>query len=303
MLERKSSGAVLSIETFSLHNGPGIRTTLFLKGCALGCRWCANPESLNPSPEVTYDRELCLPECGECLRRYPGGIVSRDADGRVSFAGPIPVPADDSFCPTGALSIVGEIMRSAELIPRLVKDRPFFDESGGGVTISGGEPLFQPGFSLDLLLRLKSERIHTALDTAGFADWEILEQVSAAADLILYDLKAVDSELHREWTGVDNRLILDNLTRLLALRGEAVRVRFPLIPGYTDGQTAAAAEFLASRKVRGIDLLPFHSLASRKYRLLGRSYPLEGQAGAGSDQVARAVGVFGENGIAARVSG
>ena len=201
-----STGSVFNIQRFSLQDGPGLRSTVFMKGCPLACLWCHNPESQAPQAEILRLETRCM-ACGQCSAEDLAGRSGRVMGGR-----------DLEACPTGALQQVGEELEPAELVRRLLRDRPFFDESGGGVTFSGGEPLAQPAFLVEALGRLRAEGVHTALDTCGFAPWHALEQAASAASLVLYDLKLMDDARHRAATGQSNRIILDNLKALAGLQ-------------------------------------------------------------------------------------
>jgi pyruvate formate lyase activating enzyme len=260
------TGLVFNVQRFSVHDGPGVRTTVFVKGCPLCCAWCHNPESQHPATEFVRLRHLCM-RCGHCTDDeldHPV-VVGRDEE-------------DVAACPTGALQGVGERIGSAALVETLLRDRIFFDESGGGVTISGGEPLVQAAFVTDVLRRLRAEGVHTALDTCGFGRWDELRDAAEHASLVLYDLKVMDSARHQAATGVPNGLILDNL-RALAGVHPAIWIRIPVIPGVNDddGNMAAAAAFIHSVPgLRQVDLLPYHPTAEAKFARLGMDYTLHG---------------------------
>jgi pyruvate formate lyase activating enzyme len=227
-------GIVFKIKKYALHDGPGIRTTVFLKGCPLRCWWCHNPEGQVPEPEP-----------------MPLAMAAKDR-------------CDDRS------AIVGRRWTVKALLAEIEKDRLFYDESGGGATFSGGEPLAQPEFLKALLEQCRLREIHTAVDTSGYAPEKLVEAVLAKADLVLYDLKTMDDAAHRRYTGVDNRLILDNLKTLAGLGPEIV-VRIPLVPGINDDpdNIRTTAQFVRSlNTVRQVDLLPFHAIADGKYRRL-----------------------------------
>jgi len=295
----ETRGIVFNCESFSLHNGPGIRTTLFLKGCPLRCLWCANPESWSMEAEVSYNRELCIPECREC-EKIAGSLLSeRDREGKILI--PPGIPRTDATlaeaagaCPARALSVEGCSVSVEDAVQLLCKDRPFFDESGGGVTLSGGEPLLQPEFSAALLRRLKSEGIHTALDTCGDAAPEIYRKVSKLADLVLFDFKAAGSDVHREWTGKSNERILANLEHTAAERPQQLRVRIPFIPGLngTENEMSAMAKVLKALGISRADLLPYHRLGIHKYRQQGKEYTLGSVTVPVSETLQEAVQIF-----------
>lgn len=301
-----ATGTVFSVERFSLHNGPGIRSTLFLKGCPFTCLWCGNPESQLPQPELVYNRDLCIPGCLECLRHCPEGAVEMDAEDRanlrwelLSEAPTETLVACSDACPTGALTVSGERIDAETATDRLLVDRPFYVESGGGVTISGGEPLMQPEFSFRVLKLVKAAGVHTVLDTAGAGTSDDLRRLSSVSDLILYDVKEADPELHRRWVGDDNQGVLDNLHLLLSERRETVVVRFPYIPSLngTSTRIAAMMELLRSLGVVKMELLPYHRLGVGKYAQLGRRCPLPDLRAPEQSEIDRVVRRFEDSGI------
>jgi len=259
-----SHGTVFNIQRYSTQDGPGLRSTVFMKGCPLTCRWCHNPESQSRSSQFLRMENRCM-ECGRCTPEELAGQVARDLG-----------EEDLEACPTGAVQQVGEVLEPGELVARLLRDRIFFDESGGGVTFSGGEPLMQPDFLLESLERLQAEGVHTALDTCGFAPWEDLLAAAGRSNLVLYDLKLMDEARHREATGQSNRRILDNL-KALARVHPAIWIRIPVIPGVNDdpANLEATARFLAPLAgVRQVDLLPYHPTGVAKFARLGMTYTL-----------------------------
>lgn len=245
-------GRLLRLQRYSLQDGPGLRTTVFLKGCPLACIWCHNPESQAAESEAMRSEDRCL-RCGFC-ERVPAGADQAEA------------------CPTGAFQWVGREATVAELVAEVLRDRPFFEQSGGGVTFSGGEPLMQAPFVAGALAALKAEAVTTALDTCGFAPWADLEAVAKDADLVLYDLKLIDSERHRAATGVPSEPILENLARLGRVH-PALWIRVPLIPGLNDDAAnleATARIAAATPGARRVDLLPYHATGLAKAARLGR---------------------------------
>ena len=256
------TGLVFNVQRFSVHDGPGVRTTVFMKGCPLCCAWCHNPESQSPVPEFVRLRHLCM-SCGRCTEDELDNPVVNDRD-----------EDDVEACPTGALQGVGERVEPEALVTSLLRDRIFFDESGGGVTISGGEPLVQPAFVTEVLRLLRAEGVHTALDTCGFGRWPDLRDAAAHANLVLYDLKLMDPARHKAATGVSNEIILDNLRSLAGVH-PAIWIRIPIIPGVNDDDAniEAAADFVRSVPgIRQVDLLPYHPTGEAKFARLGMDY-------------------------------
>lgn len=274
MSKRLSNGVIFNIQRFSIHDGPGIRTTVFLKGCPLSCSWCHNPESQAGQHEIMFWADRCT-GCRLCSENCERQAISWSPERQVG---------DDcqecgvcvTRCPQGALELVGRTVSATEVLAELLKDEAFYDQSGGGVTFSGGEPLAQPEFLQELLVGAKRYHWHTAVDTSGFAPWSVLEPLLPLVDLWLYDLKLMDDASHQKYTGVSNQSILDNLRRLVAA-GRRVEVRVPLVPGVNDGQEnwSALQSFLQPLPIRGIKLLAYHSYGMEKYQRLG----LPGQNG------------------------
>ncbi len=268
-------GIVFNIMRFSVHDGPGIRTTVFLKGCPLRCAWCHNPESQSFHPEVMYSAARCV-HCGDCIAACPNHALAwssesgpvRDRD-RCENCGTCA-----GACPTAARQVVGRQMTVAELMREIRKDAIFFDESGGGVTFSGGEPLAQPDFLAAALDACAQEGIHRVVDTSGFAPTDVLRRIAPNVSLFLFDLKTLDDARHRQFVGSSNELVLKNLKTLVAL-GSKLIVRIPIIPTVNDDikQIRAAVEFLADLGLREFSLLPYHSLGDDKYSRLSLEQP------------------------------
>lgn len=280
-------GLVFNIQKFSLHDGTGIRTLVFLKGCPLACRWCANPEGISPSVELAYEPAKCVGagSCGRCVDTCPSdAILTTPMDGKVEIdrtrCDACGLCAD--VCPSQALERVGQWMTVEEVLRAVEEDSSFYARSGGGLTVSGGEPLLQAAFTVELLQAARSRGIHTALETSGSCPWEDLERACLLADEIFFDVKALDGAKHCEGTGIPNQRILKNLQRLCARFPERpLRIRTPVIPGFNDtlADIRAIAEFLGTlpRPV-AYELLPFHRFGEPKYARLGKTCPLGGIA-------------------------
>jgi pyruvate formate lyase activating enzyme len=275
------AGVVFDVKRGSADDGPGIRTTVFLKGCPLRCAWCHNPEGLGPRPVLSVTPGRCVASgggagCGACAEACPEGAIRWSEDG---------APVTDRHrcaacgrcveaCPSGARELLGAAWSSAALVDEVARDRPFFDASGGGVTFSGGEPLAQPAFLLDCLRACRDAGLHTALDTSGYAPPDVALAAAAAADLVLFDLKHPDPVRHERFTGVPLRAIVHNL-RALDAAGARLWLRVPVIPGINDDADARSG-FVALlgtlRRSYPVWLLPYHETAAAKYARLGRAY-------------------------------
>lgn len=266
------TGTVFNIQRFSVNDGPGIRTTVFLKGCPLRCKWCHNPESISPDPELVLKGERCI-RCGECFDLCKNHAVQR-VDGAYTTIRESCIACGDCVegCNAEGREIAGKIMAAAEVMAEVLKDRIFYDHSRGGVSFSGGEPLLQHEFLCELLESSKTQGLHTVVDTTGMTTPAILSRVSANVDLFLYDLKSLDDKKHREFTGVSNEQILGNLKMLADLRKDVI-VRVPVIPGFNDDpeDVKALGSFVATLgNVTEIHLLPYHTTGIEKLRRLGK---------------------------------
>jgi pyruvate formate lyase activating enzyme len=282
-LEKQLTGKVYDIQGFSVQDGPGIRTTVFLKGCPLRCPWCHSPESQQFHAQLSWMEMKCvgIDECGKCPEAcskgaiYPGKVkkhpVTQEDIRHIHIDRTICDNCGDcaDVCHHKALYICGTDYTVEELVERLSKDIPFYEESGGGVTVSGGEPLSQPEFTMQLLKSLKEHGIHTALDTTGYAQYKFIEQVLPYTELFLYDLKHMDSEQHKIVIGVNNKLILENAQKI-ATAGGNMQIRIPVIPNFNDSEEniGETGEFCKSlgEAVTLIQLLPYHNLGVMKYQ-------------------------------------
>jgi pyruvate formate lyase activating enzyme len=286
-------GSIFNLQRFSLQDGPGLRSTVFMKGCPLTCLWCHNPESQARGPEFLRQENRCM-HCGLCSEDDLAGRSAR-----------MMADHDVAACPTGAMQKVGQCVEAAALVKQLLRDRVFFDESGGGVTFSGGEPLMQPSFLNESLARLRAEGVHTALDTCGFAPWSTLRDAAGLASLVLYDLKLMDDARHREATGQSNQAILENLRALCGVHHE-IWIRVPVIPGLNDDEAnlEAAARFLAPLAgIRQVDLLPYHRTGEAKFARVGRDYPLAGLTPPTPECMETLAGIFRARGLTTTLGG
>ncbi|MDR2096446.1 MAG: glycyl-radical enzyme activating protein [Treponema sp.] len=267
-------GFLSNIQKFSLHDGPGIRTVVFFKGCPLSCLWCSNPETREPGGSVLRDTARCV-RCLRCVEVCPAGAIKDDLS--VNRGACTACGSCVRECPQKALSINGRRRSLEETLRICLQDRPFYEESGGGVTLSGGEVLTQRRFARELLEALRREGIHTALETTGYAPPGVFWQTAEPADLLLFDIKHYDRDRHFSGTGVYNDLILDNLKTVLAAR-KAVLPRLPVIPGFNDSLMDALgfSRLLQSLGLKQAQLLPFHQFGEKKYEMLGLPYPLRG---------------------------
>lgn len=269
---RQPTGTIFAIQRFCLHDGPGIRTTVFLKGCPLACPWCHNPEGRDADPEVWFLDGRCI-RCGACVEACP--VPPSGPAPAVDPARCVRCGACVEACPTGAREWTGRTVSAEECLREAVRDRPFFAQSGGGVTFSGGEPLLQAGFLLDCLRSCRERGLHAAVDTCGYAPREVLLEAASVADLFLFDLKLVDDARHRDETGVAAQPILDNLIALDA-SGAEIWIRVPLVPGFNDNGASLAAigqAVLRLERTRRIHLLPYHRIGESKHGRLGLRGP------------------------------
>ncbi|MDH7569415.1 MAG: glycyl-radical enzyme activating protein [Armatimonadota bacterium] len=295
-----SAGLVFDVDTFAVHDGPGIRMAVYFKGCPLSCRWCHSPESRRSAPELIRVPERCR-RCGACVAACPRGVHQVDASGhRIDRQRCAACGACVDCCPYGALAIKGFWVEHEVLVRRAERLRPFFNHSGGGVTLTGGEVTRQPEFAAALLAGCQQRGIHTAIETSGACRWETLERLLEHTDLVLYDLKLMDDARHRQWVGISNRQILQNARRLA---GRNVQVRIPLIPGITDTEENLNAifSFMARAGLASAALLPYNAAAGAKYEWLDEPYPIAGDTQT-PDQLARLAALGTRAGIAVSIA-
>jgi pyruvate formate lyase activating enzyme len=300
------SGLVFDIKRYAINDGPGIRVTIFLKGCPLACRWCHNPESISPRVQKMYTESKCI-GCGECVKICPQQACKLTPEGIVT---------DDSLCircgqcaevcPALATEMSGRYESVTDLIEVIENERPFFDQSGGGVTFSGGEPLMYPEFLKEILDACGRLQIHRTVDTSGLAKTKNLLEIAKRTDLFLYDLKLMDSKKHKEWTGVGNKLILQNL-KALAKSGATIEIRIPLIKGVNadDDNIEATAAFVAALPGprKKVSLLPYHNVAGGKFAKLGQGYEPGSMTEPDAADVAWVIARFATHDLTATVGG
>lgn len=271
-----NTGTIFDIRRFSIHDGPGIRTTVFFKGCPLSCQWCHNPESQARQPELWFRSQRCI-RCAACLTVCEQGAISLDGDFPTSDPEKCTLCGTcATACATEAREIVGREMSVGQVIAEVERDLIFYEETNGGVTFSGGEPLLQAAFLKELMLEFREREIHIALDTCGYSNWKAFDCLRHLVDLFLFDLKLIDDVKHRKYTGVSNRPILNNLQQLTR-EGHALILRLPVIPGITDSNhdLSQIGQFVAALPGRPpVEILPYHSTGVAKYQRLGKKYLL-----------------------------
>ena len=275
------TGLIFNIQRYSLHDGPGIRTLVFLKGCPLRCRWCSNPESQQFEPELAYNEGKCIgsTECSQCLKECPHGAIFEKENGKMGIdrgACQVCFHCVD-VCPALAMKAFGEPMSVEQVLSVVEADGIFYARSGGGITLSGGEPLVQAGFVGELLGEARRRRLNTSMETSGFGNWQDLERICQNLDSILFDIKCMDPGKHREFVGVSNENILANFRHLCSsFPALPKKVRTPIVPGFNDSEEEieAIVDFLSDCPNVEYELLAYHRLGQPKYCYLGRDYPL-----------------------------
>lgn len=283
MANLKKTGVVFDIQSFSTNDGPGIRTLIFLKGCALRCHWCANPEGQNVFPEVFYHAMNCV-GCFECMKACPHEAIVK-AEGEEIEKGFIKIDRAKcrhclqlnciEACFNDALKVTGKLMTVEKVMKAVLRDKPYFRDNGG-ITLSGGDPFFQHEFAMEILKACRDNYVNTAIETEAFAPYEKIEATFPYTDLYLCDLKIMNSAKHKKFTGVPNQRIIENITKMAAVIPEKLLIRIPVIPGASDDEEniRAIATFARENGLGRIHLLTYHKLGQTKFEQLGREYPM-----------------------------
>lgn len=306
LLERKAT--IFNIQKYNMYDGPGVRTLVFFQGCPLRCKWCANPEGLMKKNRILFKRDLCK-NCGACQEVCPVKIHKVGADGTHLIDRTKECTGCrkcEEACYMKALSIIGEKKSISEILKIIEEDRAFYETSGGGVTLGGGEVLMQPEAALSLLMACKNVGINTAIETSGYTTSDIIKKVADFVDLFLFDLKQLDSDKHQHWTGVRNEQILKNLEYLLENKYN-VHIRVPLLKGVNDTEedikklTDLLLPYKDYKNLKGVDLLPYHKLGVNKYNQLDMEYEIKGDPSLSVEELERIEGYIKDSGMAVKV--
>ncbi|WP_320006612.1 glycyl-radical enzyme activating protein [Maridesulfovibrio sp.] len=284
LLDKKQTGIVFSVQKYSVHDGPGIRTLVFLKGCPLRCAWCSNPESQSFKPELAYNRNKCLgiDKCTRCVDHCSSGAITFGEDDKIDLDHDL---AKNELhlaktCPNDAIIVYGEEQTVDKVLKRVEEDEMFYARSGGGMTISGGEPFAQPEFALPLLREARRRHINTAVETCGAAKWETIEECMPYINTLMFDIKSMNKEKHKKFTGHSNEAIIENLKKIREhFPKTKIRVRTPIIPGFNDSEEDIAEIIKFISELPGekceYEALEYHRMGQPKYENLGREYPLD----------------------------
>lgn len=301
-------GLVYSIQRYCIHDGPGIRTLIFFKGCQLKCPWCSNPESQNISEEIAFSANKCR-FCGKCAQVCPTGAIDLQAQHRIDRRKCNLCGLCVRYCPYEAYTIFGKWMTVEELVQEAEKDRPFYRKSGGGITVSGGEPTLQHEYVNEFLKECKNRELDTAIESHGYAQWQIYESLAPFIDLFQIDIKHMDSDLHNKVMGVPNQQVLSNIKDIAFKAGKKIAIRIPLIPGFNDTHENihAVAEFAklvnSSGNLTMIHILPYHGMGQSKYEFLDRPYSMADTKPPSTDSIQRILQVFESYGLPVQEGG
>ena len=299
--DRTRTGRIFNIQKFSINDGPGIRTRVFFKGCPLRCKWCSNPESQLTRIQILWDRSKCL-NCHHCISICPADAIRCEDNNtiRISHDKCTGCKLCAQQCPGKALTTEGEVRSIDDILQTVLQDRDFYEESGGGITLSGGEIMLQPDFARELLKAAKEEKLDTCIETTGFTSEKIFLSVIEYVDHILFDMKHYDSDKHLNGTGVGNQLITENMKKAVIL-GKDILPRIPVIPGFNDSTEDAAglADHLLKIGIKRCQLLPFHQFGENKYHLLGMTYQFEGVDALHKEELDDYINVFTDKGVSA----
>lgn len=296
-------GLVFDIQRFSIHDGPGIRTIVFLKGCPLSCRWCSNPESQSVKPVIMYQEMNCI-HCGRCIAACKRGAININNKEYINREICTACGECVNVCPASALTLKGKRMTVEQVIKELKKDAINYRRSGGGITLSGGEPLVQANFSKELLKACKAQGWHTAIETTGFANTEAVENVFPYIDLALMDIKNLNSDIHKKYTGASNEIILENAVRISKITKMVVRV--PVIPEFNSSEQSILEICKFVKTLNNIDtvhLLPYHTYGENKYKLLGRDYLMKESRNLNSDEIDNLKRIVEDQGFTCMIGG
>lgn len=291
-----TDGLIFNIQRFSLHDGPGIRTVVFMKGCPLRCDWCANPESQSAKPDLTFNRSLCV-GCGNCLTVCPEGSFTLHQDkASLDFTSCTKCLRCALSCSAGALEKIGYQISPQELIKELLKDRAYYKRSGGGITFSGGEPLMQPDFLSETASLCRDAKLPVAVETCGFGDYDLFRSALENIDLVFFDLKHLNDDKHKSITGVSNLQILNNL-KLISQHPLKLVIRYPLIPSINDSRADLylLSDFFSTiDNAERLEIMPYHKFGTKKYQMLGRTYKLRNTQEASTAAVEESVSIINE---------
>jgi len=295
----ENSGIISEIKRFATHDGPGIRTAIFLKGCPLGCKWCSNPETKALNPQLYFIPKRCK-NFGGCIHVCPEKIISSSIDNKIIREKCTNCMLCAEECINGAFQKIGKEFSVDEIFREIEKDMPFYGNDGG-LTLSGGEPLFQHEFSITVLEKCKKAGISTVVDTSGYIDPEIMKEVIKYTDLFLYDIKHMNPEKHKAGTGVDNKIILENATMISSKTN--IRISLPLVPGFNDDEKniEETARFVNSLNIKFIDINPYHNLGTDKYRYLGMVDPYNDYRQLNKEDIIRAKKIIEQYGISTTI--